>query len=149
MIILIMTVIALSFSTAFATMQDHYQTVSYNAGGSGYTGTSNKTEYATQYSTRLTGVGFVGLPAGQFPSNTTNIYFTPCDVNAGYAAMAPRNYHNQTHMQNNTVKHDYYYNGTIDYRQSGYTAVIRVDSNYNLGNTVGVKWNLGYVSVLP
>ncbi|MCQ2483243.1 MAG: hypothetical protein MJ153_07150 [Clostridia bacterium] len=67
-------------------MSDHYETVSYGAGGYGYTSANSKNEYATQYSTRLTGVGFNGLPAGQFPSSSTNIYFTPCDAERGYAS---------------------------------------------------------------
>ncbi len=151
-IVLSTLMVGFCFSNAFATMSNHTDTVSYPAGGYGFSPTNNKNEYATQYSTRLTGVGFIGLPAGQFPSTTTNIYFTPCDANRGNAAAAPRNYHNKTHMLNNTVKHDYYYNGSPsapDYRQSGYSICIRVDSNYNLGNTVGLIWNLGYVSSLP
>lgn len=154
LMMMVSVLVTYNATTVFA-MSDHYQTVSYPAGGYGYTSENVKNEYSTQYSTRLTGVGFIGLPAGQFPTTTTNIYFTPCDASRGYAAMAPRNYHNRTHLSNQTVKHDYYYNSSnssngADYRNSGFArVVIRVNSNYALGNTVGVKWNFGYVTLLP
>lgn len=49
----------------------------------------------------------------------------------------------------NIVKYrdDNYYSG---YTGSGFNVKLRADSNYTAtGNTVGVKWNLGYVSALP
>lgn len=50
-------------------------------------------------------------------------------------------------MNNKTVKHDDYYSG---YTGSGFNVKLRANSNYTAtGNTVGVKWNLGYVSALP
>ena len=42
---------------------------------------------------------------------------------------------------------DDYYSG---YTGSGFNVKLRAESNYTAtGNTVGVKWNLGYVSALP
>lgn len=130
-------------------MSDHHNTVSFPAGGSGYSSSNIKTEPATHYSTKLVGVGFIGLPAGMFPNNTVSVYLAPCDINRGYAAVAPRNYHNNTHYVNGTIKHDAYYgstNNSPDYRGTGYSIALRVYSNASMGGTMGIRWNLGYVS---
>ncbi len=146
MTIITISMIVMCFSNAFATMSTHTSSISYPAGGYGYSSPEYKSEAASQYSTRLTGVGFIGLPAGQFPNSTTNIYFTPVDPTT-LSAIAGRNYHNKNHMKYNTVKHDDYYSG---YTGSGFNVELRAESNYTAtGNTVGVKWNLGYVSALP
>lgn len=130
-------------------MSDHHNTVSFPAGGSGYSSYNIKSERATQYSTQLVGVGFIGLPAGMFPNNTGSIYIVPCDYERNYAAVAPRNYHNSTHYNNGTIKHDYYYgstNDSPDYREAGYSIGLRVYSSLSIGGTMGIKWNLGYVT---
>ena len=130
-------------------MSDHHNTVSFPAGGSGYSSYNSKGEEATQYSTQLVGVGFIGLPAGTFPNSTASVYVVPCDYERDYAAVAPRNYHNYTHYINGTIKHDYYYgstNNSPDYREAGYSIALRVYSNASMGGSMGIKWNLGYVS---
>lgn len=145
-------VVTFNVTVAMATMSTHTDTLSYKSGtGSsryGYSSPNFKGESANQYSTKLTGVGFIGLPAGTFPNSSTNIYFTP--VNTSLSGIAPRNYHNSTHLANGTIKHDTYYTTTsIDYKGSGFNVILRVHSNNtSMGNTVGVKWNLGYVNYM-
>lgn len=148
-VILFSAIAVLAFSfTGVMAMSTHTDSLSYDAGTGpsryGYSSQNYKGESANQYSTKLTGVGFIGLPAGTFPNSSTNIYFTPVDTS--YSGIAPRNYHNSTHLAYGTIKHDTYYEG---YRGSGFNVILRVHSNNtSMGNTVGVKWNLGYVNYM-
>ena len=144
-------IVALSIITAFcassvsATMTNHSQTFSYPAGGYGYSSENIKDEAATKHSTKLTGVHFSSLPSGVFPTNDTKIYLTP--VKGGdKSPIAYRNYHNQTHMQQGTIKHDEYFSG---YTGTVSSVRLRAYSNYtSLGNTISAKWNFGYVNTL-
>jgi len=144
LIIVVATIASLSFTTVFASMSDHSGTISYSANGHGYSTKDNKNESASKYSTKLTGVGFVGIPSGLFPNNDTKIYLVPVD--GTYTPIAPRNYHTRTHMLNGTVKHDTYfsaYQGTVNNcRIKAYS------NNTSLGCTVTASWNYGYKATL-